>query len=79
MVDVLAAGFGVSECRWFFHEGLLLGLELEYDRHQDLWEIRFDSFESVGELTVPQQINVRIGELVVGDFRVEKFVVGSSR
>lgn len=79
MVDVLAAGFGVSECRWFFHEGLLLGLELEYDRHQDPWEIRFDSFEIVGEVTVPRQISVRIGELPIADFQVETFVAGTSR
>ncbi len=79
IVDVLVAGFGVSECRWFFHEGLLLGLELEYDPHQDPWEIRFDSFEIIGEVTVPRQISVRIGELPIADFRVEKFVAGSSR
>jgi hypothetical protein len=79
MVDVLAAGFGVCECRWFFHSGLLLGLEVEYDPHQDPWEVRFASFDSIGELVVPRQISVWIGTQLVADFLVDKFLTDNSR
>ncbi|MDW8077655.1 MAG: trypsin-like peptidase domain-containing protein [Thermoguttaceae bacterium] len=81
MAEVLQATSGPAECRWLIHEGLLIAVELHYERFQDPLELVFEDFRSVDSagkgVLFPHRILILHGDNLLARLEVTSFAVNN--